>query len=235
VASKKTHSTIAAHDVLRVFDDVCIDRLAEIVELPNVADRRRFGESIREAARIYADDARKPNVNAMHNEIERLHEAASRREYEQVALLIDALPPEVRQRFETREATPGFKNAGLKFPSAKALRDPERCYEACEVVRQFCSVGEGPRRRTLLYARERIARPTKREAERRFVTNLRLAWLEAADTNPTATVNPARSDRPFADFARECLTLVGAPYADAVGLINELNRRRKASENPRPV
>jgi hypothetical protein len=237
MASKKTQRAISAHDVPRVFDDVCIDRLAQIAEVPQLAPeaRDRLALAIREAARIYAEDARKPNINAVHDEIERLHQAASRREYEQVALLIDALSPDVRQRFETREATPGFENAGLKFPSAEALRDPERCYVACDVVRQFCSVGIGPHQRPLLFAPERIKRPTKREAERQFVINLRLAWLETTDTNPTATVNPARSDRPFASFAQECLTLVGAPYADAVGLINELNRRRKASENPPAV
>src|SRR5258708_24690201 len=126
VPSKKTKSAITAAEVPCVFDADCIDRLAEIARLPKDADRQRFGHSIREAGRIYAEDAQKPSINAVHDEIAGLHLIASQHDYEQVALLIDALSPEVRQRFETREGTPGFRNAGLKFPSAEALRDPAR-------------------------------------------------------------------------------------------------------------
>jgi hypothetical protein len=76
-----------------------------------------------------------------------------------------------------------------------------------------------------LFAPEPDQHPPKREAERQFVMHLQLAWLEAVGKPPTATVNPSRSDRPFANLVRECLKLVGA-NADAVALINELQRRR---------
>jgi hypothetical protein len=225
---KKTKRAITADDVPCVFDAACIARLADIARLPDRADRQRFADGIREAASTYAEDARKPPANAVDGEIERLYQAASQHEYEQVALLIDALSPEIRQRFETREATPGFQNAGLKFPSLETLRDPARRERACEVVRRFCSMGIGSRGRPLLYvSSERIKRPPRREAELRFVMNLRVAWLEAAGEVASATVNPARPG-PFARFVRECLKLVlrmDAPHADAVGLINELHER----------
>jgi hypothetical protein len=225
VASKKDRQAIAAGDVLHKFDNATIERLA-ITYLPKKADRQRLADGVREAVRIYAEDARMPSANAVDDEIAKLHRAASRRDHEQVALLIDAMSPEVRQRFETREATPGFQNAGLKFPSSEASRDPARRDRACEVVRQFCRMGYGPRGKPLLYvASERIRRPARREAERRFVMNLRLVWLEATGTQPRPTVNPGSPDRPFANFARECLILVGASHADAVGLINDLRKR----------
>jgi hypothetical protein len=240
VASKKTQRAIAAQDVPRVFDDVCIDRLAQIAEIPQLAPdaRDRLGLAIREAARIYAEGARKPNVNAVHDEIARLHQAASRRECERLAQLIEALSPEVRERFKTREANFGFKNAGLKFPSADALRDPALRDEACDFVRRFCSAGgakiEGRKRpsgkrsvtwQPLLYASRPIKHPPKREAERQFVMHLRLAWVEATGETASATVNPLRPG-PFARFVGESLILVGAPHADAVGLINDLDEWR---------
>jgi hypothetical protein len=77
-----------------------------------------------------------------------------------------------------------------------------------------------------LYAPERISHPPKREAERWFVMHLRLAWLEATRKPPTATVDPGSPDRPLAEMLQGCLELVGAGHADAVGLINDLHKRR---------
>jgi hypothetical protein len=217
VASKKTKRAITAAEVPRVFDDDCIDRLAEIARLPKGADRQRFADGIREATRIYAEDARKPSINTVHDEIERLHQAAARvvlqlhkpsaDDYERVADLIEVLEvrsPEVHCKLKAREATPGFERAkpgGLKFPSPEDLRDPDQRHEACDVVRRFCSMGIGPRRKPLLYAPERIARLPRREAELRFIMNLRVVWLEATGEAASATVNPARAG-PFARFVR---------------------------------
>jgi hypothetical protein len=238
MASTKTYHPIAAQDVRRKFDDECIDRLAKIAGLPDTADQQRFAASIREAARLYAEDVRKPNVNAVHDEVARLLQAASRRAYERVAHLIEALSPDARQWFEMREATPGFKNAGLRFPAAKFLRDPARRGEACDAVRRFCAMGgkyiEGRKRGSgkrsttwepLPWASDRTSHPPKREAERHFVMRLRLAWLEATGNAASATVNPLRPG-PFARFVGECLKHVGAPHADPVGLINDLDERR---------
>ena len=91
--ASKARRPIAAEEVARVFDDACIEKLAGIGKLPAGADRKRFAEGIREAARMYATDARTPNVNALHDEIAELHRAADRRLYEQVACLMERLSP----------------------------------------------------------------------------------------------------------------------------------------------
>jgi hypothetical protein len=58
-----------------------------------------------------------------------------------------------------------------------------------------------------------------------------VAWLEATGERPSLAANPARPG-PFARIARKCLEIVGASHADVVGLINELNRRRKIKRWP---
>ena len=62
---KKRQTAIAAADVPRVLNDACIEQLGIIGRLPDIADRQRLGESIREAARIYAEDARSPDVGTV--------------------------------------------------------------------------------------------------------------------------------------------------------------------------
>lgn len=63
----KLRRTIASEDVDRVFTGKCIEKLA--ARLPAGADRRRFAKGIREAARIYARDAREPTANELRAEI----------------------------------------------------------------------------------------------------------------------------------------------------------------------
>src|SRR5262249_62023141 len=67
------------------------------------------------------------------------------------------------------------------------------------------------------------------DAERNLVMQLQLAWLEATGRRPSLAANPARPG-PFVRIVGKSLELVGASHADAVGLINELNRRRKEVE-----
>jgi hypothetical protein len=252
VPSKKRQSAFRAADVPRVFNDARIKDLAKIGHLPVDADRQRFADGVRKAACVYAMGAQKPNNNTMRDEIEQFHRAAARPKQKdtRVANLVAKLSPETLQWLKAREATPGFERVGrvgLKFPSLEDLRDPARRDEFCDIVRRFCSFGgmyiEGRRRpsgkRSIawtasLYAPERISHPPKREAERRFVMQLRLAWLEATGEPPTATVNPGSSDRPFVNMLRECLRLVDAGHADAVGLINDLNNRRVQMEINEP-
>jgi hypothetical protein len=242
VSSKKRQSAFRAADVPRKFDDARIEDLAKIGHLPVDANRQRFADSIREAARIYARDAQTPSNNATRDEIEQLHRAAARPKQKdtQVANLVANLSPETLQWLTAREGTPGFERAGFKFPSLEDLHDAARRDEACDIVRRFCSNGgkyiEGRKRPSgkrsiawlpFLYAPERIGHPPKREAELRFAMHLRLAWLEATGKRPTATVNPGSPDRPLVEMLRECLRLVDAKHADAVELINQLQRRRR--------
>jgi hypothetical protein len=245
--------------VPRVFDNACINKLTATAKLPAGAEAR-FAAGVRDAARTYARDASTPTVGEVRDEITALYKAAEGRQYERVASLCEELSPQARDYLERRLSRPGPRAAGLKLPTARALRDPKRQEGACEMLARICRVGgryiEGRMRPSgrqsvtwepRLHApaqvqyvpeidaetgevadvRKPTPRPPKRDAERRFVMHLQLAWLEATGGKPPATVNPSRSDRPFANMVRECLRLVGAPHVDAVEAINELQRRRK--------
>jgi hypothetical protein len=237
VGIKKKQTAIAAADVPRLFNDACFEQLAIIGRLPDTADRQRFGESIREAARIYAEDARRATIGKVRDEIASLYKAAEHKRYDRAAMLLANLSPEACTYLEALEL-PGPRGAGLRLPTADKLRDPKRRDEACEMIERLCRIGGGyvvgrkrsPGKRSktwrpLLFAPVPDKHPPKREAELQFVMNLQLAWLEAVGKPPTATVNPSRPDRPFANLVKKCLKLANA-HADAVGLINELRSRR---------
>ena len=173
MVSKKKQLVIAAEDVPHVFDDACIRQLVNIGRLPETADLQRFADSVREAARIYARDARKPSEKTARDEIEGLHRAASQRDFKQVAERLKGLSPQVRQALQARASTIGFKRARLKkLPSPNSLLRRDRRERACDVVRTFCSMGgsyiEGRRRgsgkpvttfKPRVYAPEPIKRP----------------------------------------------------------------------------
>lgn len=245
----RAQRAITTDQVPHLFDDACIEQLASIAKLPARADKQRFAKSIRVAAQVYARDAREPNDNELHIEIAILHKAAERHDYEQVANLLAALSTRSREQLNDRGKRPGF---GFGLPTSQALREPELRENACAAVARLCRTGgghvqgrlraSGKRSRTwrwLLYAPELRRQFPKRQAERDFVMWVRLAWLEAVGEAPSATVNPGRgklrlngSREPGGPFARmvcEALRLVGAPDADAVGLLNELARRRRLS------
>lgn len=233
---RKARPVVAAADVPAIFDEACIQRLAAIAKLPFNADLSAFAQGIREAARVYARDARGANVNELHAEIATLHRAADRRQYNRVSDLLSRLSSDARELLCDRGARPSL-------PNAEALRDLRQRDAACDDVARICRIGgcfvEGRRRlsgkrsrtwRWLYYAPNPQRNFPKREAERSFVMMLSLAWCEAAGKPPPRTARHADAGRklgPFAGFVSECLCLVGANHADTVELINELNRRRK--------
>jgi len=229
---KKKQTAITAADVPRVLNDACIEKLAIAGQLPDTADLRCFRESIREAARIYAWDARSLTVGTVRDEIASLYKAAEHKRYDRVPLLVANLSLEACAYLEVRLKLPGPRQAKLRLPTVGALRDPSRRDEGCEMIEWVCRIGgnyvDGRKRSSgrrsmtwqpLLFAPVPNEHPPKRTAELRFVMHLRLTWLESVGKPPTATVNPSRPDRPFPTLVRKCLELVGAPRADAVGLI----------------
>jgi hypothetical protein len=239
VGIRKKQTAITADNVPVVFNDARITQLVAIGRLPDSGDRQLFGESVRKAARIYTRDARSPSVGTVREEIAALYRAAERRQYERATMLLTQLSPQARTYLAGRLKLPGPRAAKLKLPSVQALRNISRRDAGCEMIERVCRIGgryiEGRKRpsgkrsttrQPLLFAPVPNKHPRKRGPELRFVMYLQSAWLEAVGKPPTATVNPSRSDRPFADFVRECLKLVGAKHADAVGLINELHRRK---------
>jgi hypothetical protein len=75
---------------------------------------------------------------------------------------------------------------------------------------------------------------SKRDAELEFVNCLRDADYRATGYLPAASARRSSAHRrpgPFARMAQACLDLAGAPHADAVALINELNERVHAMAN----
>jgi len=237
-----SQGVIGVADVEHIFDEACIARLAQIGRLPAHADLRRFREGVREAARSYAGEARNPNANALHTQIAELHRAAERRRFEELATLLRDLSPRPRALLNGRGLRPSL---GMTLPEPERLLDGACREEACAVVARLCGFGaryvEGRMRpsrvrsrtwRPLLYAPEPRRHFPRRQAERYFLTCLRLAWLEAVGEAPSRAANPDRLG-PFACMAKECFRLMGAGHVDIAGLINDLNRRRRASNKPR--
>jgi hypothetical protein len=253
-AGRKARHPIAADDVARVFDDACIERLARIGKLPSGADRRVFGEGIRDAARIYAREARYPNANTLNDEIAGLHRAADRRLHAQVADWMERLSPQARGMLIERA-----NRLGLELPPPNALLDNERRENACAAIVRLCAIGgrfvEGRLRATgrrsrkvwrpALYVPSKQRNFLRREAERNFLMWLRVAWVEATGEMPEAVgCMPAKTARhadesraigPFGRMLRECLRLLGAADTDAVELINDLHRRRRWMEQRPPL
>jgi hypothetical protein len=220
VGSKKRQTAIAAADVSRVFNDACIQQLATDYRLPDTADRQRFAEGIREAARIYAKDARSPTVGTVRDEIASLSKAATRRWYERTAMLLANLSPQARDYLGGRLRLVGPRRAGLRLPMVEELRDHGQRDEACEMIERLCTRGgryvegrkrpSGNRSRTwqpTLFAPVPDEHPPRRAAELRLVMHLQSVWLEAVGKPPTATVNPSRPDRPFANLVKRAWSL----------------------------
>ena len=129
---------IAVEDVPTKFDDAYIGELA--AKLPRDADLNALSWWIREAAYMFACDARIPTANEVHNEIATLYKAAERHLYEFVGDLLDKLSVEGRLKLSTLGALP----APSDFRD-EALRD-----QACDAIAGLCRIGgqivEGRRR-----------------------------------------------------------------------------------------
>jgi hypothetical protein len=68
--------------------------------------------------------------------------------------------------------------------------------------------------------------PQIRRPERVFVMWLQLAWFDATGKMPPLTAHRAKPG-PFARLAQAALARLGVPHANAVELINDLDRIRK--------
>src|SRR5262249_49154120 len=146
-------------------------------------------------------------------------------------LLLEKLSPQARKLLSKRAT-----RLSLELPAPEGLRDTTQ-QKACDIVLKLCQYGgsydEGRRRRwhPLLSAPKLSKNFPRRDAERDFVMWLQVAWLAATDKRPSLAANPKRPG-PFARMVRKSLELIGAGHADAVGLINELNRRRRIQKRP---
>jgi hypothetical protein len=192
--------------------------------------------------------------------VEALERAARARDVGRVAEMLEGMSVGCREEMAKRGKLPEFleMNAGMPatLPSAEELRDSATRDDAVTLVRRLCVSGAGifkgrwrrrpdgtryssPTRRVLPAAPEPHRSVKTRDAERTLVMMLQAAWVHATKEMPplTASHGKPRPDAavkdykgPFARMVQECLKLVGAPHADAVGLINALQKDRKRAE-----
>ena len=198
MASAKSREPISAADIPRIFDDACVNTLAAIGRLPATADRKRFSQGVREAARIYAREARIPTDNELNAEIAALYRAAERKRCEQVASLLEKLSLKARELLSKRAV-----RLSIELPAPESLRDTAQ-QQSCDMVLKLCQYGgsyvEGRRRpsgkrshtwRPLLHAPKRSRNFAKRDAELNFIMWLQTAWLEATSEQPSMAANAA--------------------------------------------
>jgi len=242
----KSRSIITAEEVPVIFDDARVRDLAKTAKLPPSANMAAFAAGVRDAAWIFARDARIPTCNDLHAEIAELLKAAGARDYDHAAALLENLSHSARGLLKDRGARPSI---AIELPTPDAMRDPGRRERGCDAIARLCQVGgeyvDGRRRpsgkrsrpawHALLHAPEAQRNFPKRKVERQFVIWLSVAWLDATGQEPSRTARHRDDGNlgPFASFVRECLRLVGAQDADAVGLINDLHKRRRDMEQSR--
>jgi hypothetical protein len=242
-------SAITIADVPAVFNDDRLCELAQLATLEADADLDLFSTIVLDGVRQYAQYrlSPPPSDNEVHGHIEAVERAASREQYEDVASLLWSLSPAARAArgwLSERLTTPAWRRRGVMLPDAATLRDPTHQREACVIVRKLCTFGgearEGRRRpngkrsrktlKPLLYDPTPTTRVLRREAELELVNILQYAIYQAAGREPAWTArhdSPHAAAGPLARMTKEVLRLVGAPHdADAVGLINELHKRR---------
>jgi hypothetical protein len=240
----KKRQAIPVDKVPVIFDDDCVQKLAYIRKLPSDADLGMYAKLIRNGVRAFAHGARVPSSNDLHQEIKALYNAALREKYDTVADLLENLSPATRDWLNERYQRRSLR--GTTLPAAEDLRDPTHRKPA--LVVQLCSTGgkiiEGRRRPTgrrsrtfkpRLYAPEPRRHFPKREAELELVASLQIRDLHVTGCLPALTARHRSAHRPpgpFARMAQKVLDLAGT-RADAVALINELNRRRREKEKQR--
>ena len=118
MATRSKHP-IPTEEIPRIFDDACIEELAQFGKLPASANMKRFAEGIREAVCIYATDVREPNDNEVRAEVEKLYLAAERRHYDQVAILLEKLSPRAFRLLKHA----GWTRTNFPWPEPQPLLD----------------------------------------------------------------------------------------------------------------
>jgi len=231
----------AADDIERadqIFSPAIVKAIAKRSKLPAEADLAIFAECIRIAAVFYFQSVRLRSVKKRHDELATLYSAAEKRKYEEVAALLKDLSPIGRAQIEQRA-----HRRKIDLPALCDLQNIERRDSACESVAKLVRLGghwkigrmrpSGKRSHTwqpVLLAPASPRNPPKRDSERAFIEGLQITWRVATKKEAARTASRERPG-PFVRLAQECLRLIGARHADAVNLINDIERR--AAKNVR--
>ena len=225
----------AHHRGAEVFDDEAIETLAR--HLPARRDLDAFANGIRIAAFFYFQGNPGPLkkvVNAskaLRDEMASLYSAAYAKKHELLLTQLQKLSAEARSNIEMRP------DGALSLEKALIdLQNRETRDKACELIVSLVSMGgrwgkpssSRPQGQwePLLWAPDPKRNFPKRGEEMVFIEALRGAWRQATSKEAARTAHPDKPG-PFARLVKECLTLLGASHADAVGLINEIDRLRR--------
>ena len=241
--AKKDRRIPTPEDLPRILDDKFICVLAQEAKLSWAANIPRLAKGIRTAAEVLSREANTVSDNEVHYEVDGLLRAAARAikaqkskdaAYKKVALQIEGLSERTRELLNRRGT----------LPAPEILRDPAVQQVACETIVRLCRIGaywQKGRRRTggkrsmtmvsVLHAPSLEQHPARLEAQLYFMMMLRAAVAEATGIPPLPTAHPGRPT-PFAKMAQVCLNKLQAG-ANAVELINELQKRRKEMESRR--
>jgi hypothetical protein len=234
---------IALGAVDRIFNDAAIDELAGILK---VHPDPRFSQSIRYDVRLFIQIKGRLSIPNLRKEIAKLYRLNSRamsndQGAQELARAVDAMPVDVREWLAR------CNPEGRNIPTTEEITSPKTRAGAVQQLRVILSYGTdverkgrkrptGKRSRSFKPALLRVPVGTSSKegrprgnAEREFVRNLGLTYLEATGKRPPYKVD-FQAQGPFSRFVHKCFDLVGMPSGHVTSLINEIGQaRRKAA------
>jgi hypothetical protein len=249
---------ISIGDIERVFNDGTVEELAKIAQLPPDADLSRFKANLRLDAGLFIQSKARMSMPRLREAIQRLYslnrraERGGDRAARLLARAVGVASPEV-----WRWLSRGGPHAQT-IPTAAEILAQETRQIAVERLRLIFTFGgcrgfgrkrpSGSRSRSFRpllripgidqRAKDKLGRPIGRrgrprgEAEREFLQNLALSYLEATGSPPPDTANYNIVIRgPFSKFVHRCFELVGAPAGGVTRLINEFGSIRRQARS----
>jgi hypothetical protein len=212
----KRPTTIAADEVPHVFDDDCIQQLADMVDLsPDL--RKTFAKAIRRLVRVFVRDRNIANDDDVTREIKALYAAADGHKYPDAAKLVAGMSKPTRAFLNKRGA--GIQ---LTIPKPSACLDRARRQAACETLRRITSQGghgEGGKWVPHLYLPKR-----QLALEERVLERIRPAVKAAAKRKININIAPIRR-KAIADVTAEMVK-----DAERRGVELELRSRKRKPE-----
>jgi hypothetical protein len=232
---------IALGDVDQVFNDAAINELAGILK---VQPDSRLAQSIRNDVRLFIQTKGRLSIPKLRKEIARLYQLNSRaissdQGARELACAVDAMPADVREWLAR------CNPEGRNIPTTEEITSPEPATRAGAVqqLRLILSYGTdverkgrkrptGKRSRSFKPPLLRLPVRTKSKegrprgnAEREFVRNLGLTYLDATGKRPPYKVD-FQAQGPFSRFVHRCFELVRVPSGHVTSLINEIGQAR---------
>jgi hypothetical protein len=215
---------IRTEDVPLVFTGEAIAKLARDARLPVGVDLVLFGDSVRQAARLYLIEAhRAPYL--VRRELTQLYKSLERaiNRGESVQNLSPAAKEFLLDRLARRRSL-------VSLPANEEL--PSCPLELRSLLIQGGRIKHGRRRRTFepyLWV-PKVGRGRPQDfAAGTLVMWLSSAYLRAKNVPPARTADH-RNPGPFARLVQQCLNLLGAKNVNAVQRINDWEKVRRKAE-----